>query len=225
MSDHKNLAEALAAFQAEMPTVAKKKTAKVKGKSKAGNDFEYTYNYADLADVSAAAMPLLSAHGLAFSATPRQGERGLELAGVLMHACGEEKEGALPLSGSTAQELGSSITYMRRYLLGCLTGIVTDDDDDGQAASQSRQRPQPQAAASSDGNGQRLASAKQRSLIFAKADENKLSNTQLAAIVLAATGNDPRDFTDEDAAGDWLRRSMERLPATKVNPIVEALSA
>lgn len=217
MTDHKNLAAALAAFQAEMPTVAKSKTAK------AGS---FTYNYADLADVTAAALPLLASHGLAFTALPQHGDHGWELAGVLMHAAsGEEKQGALPLTGRTSQETGSSITYNRRYLLGCLTGIVTDDDDDGQAASQpQRPQAQPAPAPQANGNGARLASAKQRSLIFAKADENKLSNTQLAAIVLAATGSPDKSFESDEQAGEWLRRAMERLPAGKVTPIVEALS-
>ena len=123
-----NLAAALAAFQAEMPSVPKTKTA---------NAGSYSYKYADLADVSAAAMPLLTAHGLAFSCGARVTEQGgYELVGYLLHSSGEKVEGALPIQGRSAQELGSSITYMRRYLFGMLTGIVTDDDDDGRAASQ-----------------------------------------------------------------------------------------
>lgn len=223
MTEHKNLCEALAAFQAEMPTVPKTKTAKVKMKSGG----EFSYSYADLADVTDAAMPLLAKHGLAFTSLPRQTDRGYELCGELMHTSGETKEGALPLSGQTPQEMGSSITYMRRYLLGCMTGIVTDDDDDGRVASEppARERPQAQATQAGNGNGERLASAKQRGLIFAKADENKLTNSQLASIVLAATGNSPREFDTEEKAGDWLRRSMERLPAAHVTPIIEALTS
>lgn len=121
-----NLASALAAFQASMPVVAKNKTA---------DTGKYRYTYADLADVTAAAMPLLVKHGLAFSACPRATDSGYELAGVLLHTSGERLEGALPLHGRTPQEMGSALTYARRYLLGCLTGIVTDDDDDAQAAN------------------------------------------------------------------------------------------
>ena len=145
------LAAALAKFQAEMPVVPKSHTAKVK--TKTGSDYSYTY--ADLADVTEAAMPLLAKHALAYAAEPDVTERGLVLRGVLMHESGEERTGTLPLSGNTPQELGSSITYMRRYLLGCLTGIVTDDDDDAslaqkaatkrQAQAQRRQAPPPSA--------------------------------------------------------------------------------
>lgn len=126
------LAAALAAFQGEMPTVAKSNRAEVPTKSGG----KYTYTYADLADVSEAAMPLLAKHELAFTCCPRATERGYELVGVLLHSSGESREGALPIAGNSPQEMGSSITYMRRYLLGCLTGLVTDDDDDGHLAQQ-----------------------------------------------------------------------------------------
>ena len=128
----KELAAALAAFQAEAPTVSKGKTAKVP--TKAGGSYSYTY--ANLADVVEAAYPLLSKHGLSFSCVPRNREvGGYELVGILLHSSGESLEGSLPLSGNTPQELGSALTYMRRYLLGAMTGLVTDDDDDGAAAS------------------------------------------------------------------------------------------
>jgi len=143
-----NLASALAAFQAEMPTVHKGNRAEVPTKSGG----KYTYTYADLADVTEAAMPVLSKHGLSFSACPRATDRGYELVGHLLHSSGESREGALPIAGNTPQEMGSSITYMRRYLLGCMTGLVTDDDDDGQAAQAAaakrpRKTAQPQRSA------------------------------------------------------------------------------
>ena len=135
-----SLAAALAAFQAEMPTVPKSHRASVPTK----NGGSYSYTYADLADVSAAVTPLLAKHGLAFSCCPRPADRGYELVGRLLHTSGESVEGSLPLNGGTPQELGSSLTYMRRYLLGALTGVVTDDDDDGrqaQVAAKRQQRP------------------------------------------------------------------------------------
>ena len=137
-----NIAAALAAFQAEMPTVVKGNKAEVPTKSGG----KYTYTYADLADVTEAAMPILSKNGLAFTTCPRLTERGYELGGVLLHTSGEKLEGALPIAGASPQEMGSSLTYMRRYLLGCMTGIVTDDDDDGHLA-QAAKKPAARKAA------------------------------------------------------------------------------
>lgn len=121
------LAAALAQFQAEMPTVPKAHTANVR--SEKGS---FAYTYAGLADVTEAAMPLLAKHGLSFTTLPRDGL----LVGMLLHTSGQTLTAALPIHGSTPQQIGSSLTYMRRYLLGCMTGLVTDDDDDGQIATQ-----------------------------------------------------------------------------------------
>lgn len=137
---HPNLAAALAAFQAEMPVVNKGKTANIPNKSGGPG---YKYSYADLADVTKQVAPLLAKHGLAFTCHPRASENGYELAATLLHDGGDPEDfitGALPLFGRTSQEIGSAITYARRYLLGCLTGIVTDDDEDGNIATQTTQR-------------------------------------------------------------------------------------
>ena len=116
---------ALSAFQAEMPTVAKSHTATVKS-----DKGSYSYTYAGLADVCEAAMPLLAKHGLSFVTMPSQNV----LTGLLLHKSGQSLTASLPITGSTPQQIGSSLTYMRRYLLGCMTGVVTDDDDDGRIA-------------------------------------------------------------------------------------------
>lgn len=126
-----NIAAALVALQREAPKVHKGKTAHVP--TKGGGS--YSYSYADLADVADAAKPLLAKHGLAFVCHPRATDRGYELAGSLVHESGESVTGALELRGGNAQALGSDLTYFRRYLLGCLTGIITDEDDDGAAGS------------------------------------------------------------------------------------------
>lgn len=136
---HANLWLALLAFQQDMPTVPKTKTARVP--TKTGGSYQYTY--ADLAVVSAAATPLLVKHGLVYVSTPGSGERGYELTGHIVHAAtGQEVSGALPLFGTSSQDIGGSITYMRRYLMGCLTGIITDDDTDAVEAPAQRAQQQ-----------------------------------------------------------------------------------
>jgi hypothetical protein len=79
-------------------------------------------------------MPLLAKHGLSFVTLPGPGI----LTGLLLHASGQSLTASLPIGGGSPQQVGSSLTYMRRYLLGCMTGIVTDDDDDGQLAQQAK---------------------------------------------------------------------------------------
>jgi hypothetical protein len=127
--EHASLAAALVAFQSELPKVPKDKTAKMG---------TYSYTYTDLATLTHTVLPLLTRHGLSFTAGPRFNVEGggYELAGQLLHTSGESVEGALPLHGRTPQEIGSAVTYARRYIFGCLTGVVSEDDNDAQVANQ-----------------------------------------------------------------------------------------
>lgn len=118
-------AEALAAFQAELPKLDKANTA---------DTGSYTYRYADLADVSSVVLPLLAKHGLSFSSKPTLDEGKFVLAYVLRHVSGESDSGTYPLPSGTPQQIGSAITYARRYVLGAITGVAPDADDDGKAA-------------------------------------------------------------------------------------------
>lgn len=126
------LAKALIQFQKELPKVGKDKTAKMG---------TYSYTYTDLGTLTHTVLPLLTKNGLSFSAVPRRTEDGYELVGVLLHESGESLEGALPIYGRQPQEIGSAITYARRYLLGAMTGVVTEDDDDGQRAVKAERTP------------------------------------------------------------------------------------
>lgn len=121
------LAAALAKFQSELPHLNKGNTA---------NTGTYSYRYADLADVSTLVLPLLGKHGLSFSAKPTLDETGrFVLEYTLRHEAGECDTGRYPLNASgTPQQIGSSITYARRYALCSVTGIAPDEDDDGAQA-------------------------------------------------------------------------------------------
>lgn len=135
---HANLAAALAAVQAGMPQLAKGNTAKVP--TKAGGS--YSYSYADLADVTAVILPLLGRHGLSFTCRPTLDDGRFVLAYALMHESGEHVDGFYPLGQGTPQEIGSGITYARRYALCAVTGLAPGGDDDDGAQAPSAPEPQ-----------------------------------------------------------------------------------
>ena len=87
--------------------------------------------YADLAAVLNAARKPLSANGLAIVQTIGDGV----LHTRLLHTSGQwiASEHPLPMSGRP-QEIGSALTYARRYSLSALIGIAADEDDDANAA-------------------------------------------------------------------------------------------
>lgn len=134
-----SLAEALAQLQTSLPAIGKDKTAKVQ--TKTGGS--YSYDYANLATISARILPLMGPLGLSFVTRPTLREEGqFVLAYDLMHASGQNLAGYYPLpTHGTPQEIGSAITYARRYCLCAVTGVAPDeDDDDGMAAQQQAAR-------------------------------------------------------------------------------------
>lgn len=203
------IAEALAAFQAEMPTVAKSKTAKVP--TKAGGS--YTYTYAGLAEVMAAAMPILVSHGLAFSCCPQRGEHGYEIVGLLLHTSGESLTASLPLHGNQAQDIGSSLTYARRYLLGAMTGLVTDDDDDGNLAQVAKRTVAP-------------ITAKTRATMFKLFEVKGVAEDQQLAGINRITGGSytsRADLSEVDAKA--VVAALKQRPDAPITPAVDQPAA
>jgi len=136
---------ALATFQAQIPKITKEATAQVTGETKDGRPVRYTYRYADLADITSEAYPLLGELGLAWSCRPTLQGSDFVLTYRLHHApSGEYEEGFWPLPDprrTKPQEIGSAITYAKRYAFCAVTGIApAGDDDDAKAAQQAPPR-------------------------------------------------------------------------------------
>jgi hypothetical protein len=126
-----SLAAALAELQTKLPHVTKGETAD------AGS---YKYSYAGLGRVSKDLLPVMGALGLSFSCKPTINADGkFVLAYSLRHVSQESVEGEWPLPNGSPQQIGSAISYGRRYVLLALSGLAPDDDDDdGKAASDTR---------------------------------------------------------------------------------------
>ena len=126
------LASALAQLQANLPRITKGETAVVP--TKTGGSYKYTY--AGLAHVSDTILKALGKLGMSWVTRPTLNEqREFVLAYRLLHISGDSIEGEWPLQKGTPQEMGSAITYARRYTLCAVTGVAPDDDDDDGAAA------------------------------------------------------------------------------------------
>lgn len=127
----KNLYKALASFQQEVPVIHKATQG-------------YGYSYADLPAIFETINPLLKKYGLGFyqsvvmSAKDERFENVQAIRTVVFHVeSGEDIESytAIPHGVQLAkmnefQVLGSAITYIRRYALSAMLGLVTDKDTD-----------------------------------------------------------------------------------------------
>lgn len=117
----KNIYKSLASFQQEVPVI-------LKGTS------GYGYQYADLPAIFEVINPLMKKHGLGFT----QLVEGQSIKTIVFHVeSGEEivsntdiPQGVQLKGMNDFQVLGSAITYIKRYALSSILGLVTDKDTD-----------------------------------------------------------------------------------------------
>jgi hypothetical protein len=132
MAKHESLTAAVSAMQGELPVVEKVNSVNAGARK---------YKYADLTLLTEKVMPLLSKHGLAFIALPNIADGVFGLSYELRHESGDSVAGHYPLPNTAPQEIGSAITYARRYALAAVTGVAPGgDDDDAQKAQDARPR-------------------------------------------------------------------------------------
>ena len=94
--------------------------------------------YADLAAILDAVRVPFSKNKIAVSQTTEIREGGMALVTTLMHSSGQWISADYPLPrDAPPQQLGSALTYARRYSLSSIAGISADDDDDAETAEKS----------------------------------------------------------------------------------------
>lgn len=132
MSDILPIWGALAAAQAEFPAIGKNKEVTVTPRD---GGRPYKFKYATLETIFSAVRPALAKNGLSVFHRIEYQEGKPLIVAVLTHKDGGNIECPffLPLAGKM-QEMGSALTYGRRYTLQCVLGIAADDDDDANEA-------------------------------------------------------------------------------------------
>jgi hypothetical protein len=118
------LATALAKAQGSIPNATMNKV-----------NPHFKSKYADLASVRDAIREPLSANGLAVTQTMENKDGSLVLVTTVIHTSGQWMASEYPLpSVARPQEMGSALTYARRYSLAAIVCNSADEDDDAEAA-------------------------------------------------------------------------------------------
>ena len=91
--------------------------------------------YASLASVMETVRPILHRHGFAVLQDVGERQGRLTITTTLLHSSGESvAHRCAHKSSDNIQQVGSAISYLRRYALMAMLGIVGEVDDDGEAA-------------------------------------------------------------------------------------------
>jgi hypothetical protein len=151
--------------------------------------------YADLASVIDAIREPLAAAGIAYTQAVSHDGTQYIVTTIISHRSGQWISSTIPLllpPSATIQQLGSAITYTRRYALAAILGVAADDDDGDEA---SRPRPamvsrpsQPPAVASPDLSAPIVASWTARIEATTTMDELSTVATELHAAKVPEPG-------------------------------------
>lgn len=182
-TNHNNIQEAVSAFQSDLPQI-----------NLDGSNPHFKSKFATLANITKVVMPKLAEHGLSFSMGSFVENGVLVLDAHLMHTTGTSRSMQIPTTESNPQKLGSFISYMRRYALAALTGVVADEDDDGNAAS--------------------IPSAAERQIQKAASRPTSAPKAQRAQAEIRAWINEPAEGWEERR--DKANAAVTRLKAEKV---------
>jgi len=99
--------------------------------------------YADLNSIIDCSKKSLSSNGLAVTQLTLYIDNKFLLVTKLIHSSGQWMQSQYPLpANGKPQEIGSALTYARRYALSAILNVSADDDDDGNAASNNKPKTQ-----------------------------------------------------------------------------------
>lgn len=111
--------------------------------SKDSTNPHFRSKYADLASVWQACREALSNNGLSVIQNPEIMDGKQALVTILGHSSGQWIKSVilLPIQKPGPQELGSCLSYCRRYALASMVGVYQDDDDAEVAEKPHREPP------------------------------------------------------------------------------------
>lgn len=168
--------------------------------------------YADLAAVIEAVRKPLCDNGLSVSQTTELiAPESFILRTTLYHTSGQWLACEYPLpSAANPQQLGSALTYARRYSLSCITCIAADEDDDGDQASATKVKFQPPESGPRKPPAPEQVIAEQKAQAKKLADAKKIQATAPHKLLVPVLAN--------NAGPDFRAFAMQLLDAMRACP-------
>lgn len=170
--------------------------------------------YADLASCWDSCRDALAKNGVAVIQIPSAAGAQVTVKTILGHKSGQELSSELTITsqGGTPQQIGSAITYARRYGLCAMVGIAPEDDDGAAAGgtAQGSKEAQQRVAKELIEKGDKKEPAGKKSTDFDtlkkfKQARAKLGEEDYYRILRSYNAEHANDIVDPEAANKCLR--------------------
>lgn len=221
---------AMAMAQLEFGSIEKTMSANVR--SRKGEESSFKYDYAPLDEVLGAVRPALAGNGIAVMQFPYTRTNSVVVRTLLAHKSGRYiwNDCVVSVISIAPQDIGSGITYARRYGLQAITGVAPDSDDDGAKSQQRDSWSQPRQQAAPKQSAQKPADAIGKVLVTA-CRETK----QGSGVIYGIKTTDREFWTDDKTIFEQAQaaqaqergvsivseRRQGRAPGSSVNWILE----
>ena len=220
------LAAALAQAGGEFTNPEKNREVKVRTKS----GYDYSFKYATLDAIIKMSRPILAKHGLFVTQPASIQDDKVVVTTAILHSSGQKIESEISCRPESfgLQQIGSAISYLRRYSYCAMLCIDSDEDDDGNAASgnqimhqASQDAPEPprQPSVSPDAP---IAATVQPEPSKAKPATKKASNVYSNAkkAIETATDNERLDALTELLGVRWQEKALTDEQSVELQELI-----
>lgn len=212
--------EAISLAKSEIPVIVKDQ--KVDYASRDGTQ-RTNYAYEDIGSIARIIDPILSKYGLSYRFRTESLDRGIiKVTCRVAHKEGYSEETSLPAPPDAGagknpiQAIGSTITYLQRYLLKSALGLAASKDDDGQSAGSNNQqecaaKPQGKAQEPRKTQAAPKVAPKEKAAPAASKTDPATDDEASARKFLAALVKTFKTARDQDELGNVWVQFEERI--------------
>ena len=203
----RELYESLATFQQEVPAIYKATSG-------------YGYKYADWGQILKVINPVLSKNNLGFT----QVIEGEQLKTIVFHTkSGLNIESSITIPQNVSlkgmnefQVMGSALTYLRRYSLSTMLGLVTDEDSDAAGEQVKKETTKKETKDKSGADQEILARAKRAINVALEKEDYKDAQSKIVFITSVLEKATIDTLDDADAVMDAIENIA--VPANTEEP-------
>lgn len=211
--ENKNLISALIKFQAENLTV--KRDAK---------NPHFKSTYASLDQILDLVRPLLSKHGLVITHIIE----GSSLKTILLHESGESLVSEMAFTmPAKPQDFGSLITYLKRYSIGAMLALATDNDDDANAANAAIKETPKEAPKEAQKPAKRQIKSKDEAIklseLLAKKcyNDGKFTQESITMVTKSLLIKFAETYEDYKSFEEFITSEAQKILEQKINAITK----